>query len=322
MFLEHILVLFDQPVISPQLLSQAAKLAIASEASITLLNVLDSTVSGPHEQFIDPLQWYITKMEAESSLNTVAERLQQHGLQVQTTMLENWSIERILKYIQGNRVDLIAVNKHGASIGEKLHTLLRYISVPMLIAPSREQVSDEITIDGYQKILVPLDGSQRAEFVLPTAVNLAKAFDASLLVAHVVHKPEMPRRTPASPEDVDLLDRLVERNRAEAMKYLEQLVSRVDAKAEPRLLVSEKVSIALHNLIEQESVDLVVLSAHGYSIEPRWPCGSIADNIISYANQALLVIQDFPSGDIPTSQYDLPIREKSEPELFARHNRY
>ena len=311
MFLKHILVLFDQPVISPELLSHAAKLAIACEASITLLNVLDSTVSGPHEPSIDPLEWYMIKTEAESSLHKVAERLQQHGLQVQKTILENWSIEYILEYIQDNRVDLIAVNKHGASIGEKLQTLLRYISVPMLIAPSREQFSDAITIDGYQKILVPLDGSQRAEFVLPTAVNLAKASDASLLLAHVVHKPEMPRRTPASPEDIDLLDRLVERNRAEAMKYLEQLVSRVDAKAEPCLLVSEKVSVALHNLIEQESVDLVVLSAHGYSIEPRWPCGSIAYNIISYVNHALLVIQDFPSSYIPMSQYNLPIREKS-----------
>jgi nucleotide-binding universal stress UspA family protein len=311
MFLEHILVLFDQPVISPELLSHAAKIALVSGASITLLNVLNPAVSGAHEQFTDPLQWYMIKAEAVSSLHKVAERLRQHGLRVQETILENWSIEYLLKYIQDNRVDLIAVNKHGASIGETLHTLLRYISVPILIAPSIEQFSDEITLDGYQKILVPLDGSQRAEFVLPTAVNLAKASDASLLLAHVVHKPEMPRRTPASPEDLDLIDRLVERNMAEAMKYLEQLVSRVDAKAAPRLLVSEKVSIALHNLIEQESVDLVVLSAHGYSIEPRWPYGSIAYNIISYVNQALLVIQDLPSRDIPTSQYDIPIRESA-----------
>ena len=311
MFLEHILVLFDQPVISPQLLSHAAKLAIASGASITLLNVLDSAGSGPREQFVDPLQWYMIKTEAESSLNEVAERLRQHGIHVQKTIVENWSIECILKYVQDNRVDLIAANKRGASIGEKLPALLRYISVPMLIAPSQEQFSDEITTDGYQKILVPLDGSQRAEFVLPTAVNLAKAFDASLLLAHVVHKPEMPRRTPASPEDLDLLGRLVERNRDEATKYLGQLVSSVDAQAEARLLVSEKVSIALLNLIEQESIDLVVLSAHGYSIEPRWPYGSIASNIISYVNQALLVIQDFPSSHIPTSQCSLPIREKS-----------
>ena len=311
MSLEHILVLFDQPVVSPQLLSNAAKIAKASGASITLLNVLDSTISGPHEQFIDPFQWHMIKTEAESSLNKVAERLQQHGLQVQKAILENWSIERILKYIRDNVVDLIAVNKQGESIGEKLHTLLRYINVPMLIAPSNEPLSDEIIIASYQKILVPLDGSQRAEFVLPTASNLAKFSDASLLLTHVVHKPEMPRRTPASPEDSDLLDRLTERNRTEAMNYLEQLVSRVDAKAEPRLLVSEKVSTALHNLIEQETIDLVVLSAHGYSSEPQWPYGSIAYNLISYLNRPLLIIQDFPSSDISISQLDVPVREKS-----------
>lgn len=311
MFLNHILVLFDQPVISPQLLSHAAKMAKASGASITLLNVLDSTISGPHEQFIDPLQWHMIKTEAESSLNKVAERLQQHDLQVQKAILENWSIERILKYIQDNVVDLITVTKQGECIGEKLHTLLRYINIPMLIVPSKELLSDEITLDGYQKILVPLDVSQRAEIVLPTAAHLAKSFDASLLLAHIVHIPEMPSRTPASPEDFELLDRLIERNRAEAMNYLEQLVSRVDAKAEPRLLVSDKVSTALYNLIEQETVDLVVLSAHGYSSEPRRPYGSIAYNLISYMNQPLLVIQDLPSSDIAASQLELPVREKS-----------
>ncbi len=311
MFPEHILVLFDQAIISPQLLSHAAKIAKVSGASITLLNVLDATISGPHEQFIDPLQWQLIKTEAESSLNKVAERLQLHDLQVQKAILENWSIERILKYIQDNSVDLVAVNKQGESIGEKLHTLLRYINIPMLIAPSKELISDEITMDSYQKILVPLDGSQRAEIALPTAANLAKAFDASLLLTHVVHKPEMPSRTPASAEDFELLDRLIERNRAEALKYLEQLVSRVDAKAELRLLVSEKVSTALHNLSEQETIDLVVLSAHGYSSEPQWPYGSIAYNLISYIDQPLLVIQDFPSSDIPTSQQEVSVREKS-----------
>jgi nucleotide-binding universal stress UspA family protein len=310
MSLEHMLVLFDQPVISPQLLSHAAKIAKTSGASITLLNVLDSTISGPHEQFIDPLQWQMIKTEAESSLNKVAERLQPHGLQVQKAILENWSIERILRYIQDNAVDLIAVNKQGQSIGEKLHTLLRYINVPMLIAPSNEPLSDEITIASYQKILVPLDGSQRAECVLPTASNLAKSSDASLLLTHVVHKPEMPSRTPSSPEDFDLLDRFTERNRVEAMKYLEQLVSRVDAKAEPRLLVSEKVGTALHNLIEQETIDLVVLSAHGYSSEPQWPYGSIAYNLISYMNKPLLVIQDCPSSYISIGQLDVPVREQ------------
>jgi nucleotide-binding universal stress UspA family protein len=311
MFLEHILVLFDQPVISPQLLLHAAKIAKASEASITLLNVLDPTASGPHEQFVDPFQWHMLKTEAESSLYKVAEQLQQLGLQVHTAILENWSVERILKYAQDNHMDLVAVTKPGTSIGEKLHTLLRSIEVPMLIAPSTEQVSDEISTRGYQRILVPLDGSQRAEFVLPVAANLAKASNAALLLAHVVHKPEMLSRTLTSPEDFELLDRFIERNRAEAMKYLEQLVSRVDAKAEPRLLVSDKVSIALNNLVRQESVDLVVFSAHGYSSEPQWPYGSIAYNLISYVNKPLLVIQDFPASGISMSQHNVPIREKS-----------
>jgi hypothetical protein len=48
----------------------------------------------------------------------------------------------------------------------------------------------------------------------------------------------------------------------------------------------------LHSTVEQEKVDLVVLCAHGYSGETRWPYGTTAVNFIGYGTTPLLIVQD------------------------------
>ena len=88
----------------------------------------------------------------------------------------------------------------------------------------------------YRRILIPLDGSQRAECVLPMASALARFHEAQILLAHVVGRPEMPRRTPPSREDVEVADRLVERNQAEAIQYLNDLRSQLSGEVQARVL--------------------------------------------------------------------------------------
>jgi hypothetical protein len=47
-------------------------------------------------------------------------------------------------------------------------------------------------------------------------------------------------------------------------------------------------------LIDQEQIDLVFLSAHGYSGVTRWPYGGTAINFIIYGATPLLIVQDVP----------------------------
>ena len=61
----------------------------------------------------------------------------------------------------------------------------------------------------YQRILVPLDGTPRAETILPAAAVLARAHNAQIVLTHLVQQPALPRRTPPSREDVELADQLV-----------------------------------------------------------------------------------------------------------------
>jgi nucleotide-binding universal stress UspA family protein len=144
----------------------------------------------------------------------------------------------------------------------------------------------------YQRILVPLDGTPRAEYVLPAAATLAHAHDAEIVLAHVVQQPALPRRTPPSREDVELADRLVERNQAEATLYLDQLQSRITGKIEARVLVSDHLTATLSEMAEQEKTDLVLLGAHGVSSQTRGLYGDVVSTLIAHGTTPLIIMQD------------------------------
>jgi nucleotide-binding universal stress UspA family protein len=146
----------------------------------------------------------------------------------------------------------------------------------------------------YQKIFIPLDGSQRAECLLPLATSLAEFHEATLILAHAIRKPELPRRAPLSPEERELAQQITEHNLNEASRYLEQLQSRFPVKMEGHIAVSEDVADELHELVSQENPDLVLINAHGYSSSVQHPYGSLALNFIAYGTTPLLIVQDVP----------------------------
>ncbi|RPI97695.1 MAG: universal stress protein, partial [Chloroflexi bacterium] len=191
-----------------------------------------------------------------------------------------------------------------------IRATLALAGTPILVVrPNSETALGESI--SYREIMVPLDGSQRAECVLPLAAALARTSGAQLLLAHVISRPEMPRRMPTS-EDEELAERVVERNREESERYLEQLRTRYAVNTATRILVDDNVPAALHNLAQQENVDLVVLCAHGYSGEPRWPFGSIANNLINYYDKSMVIVQDLPA-DLPSEDNQAPRKRSGAP---------
>ena len=172
-------------------------------------------------------------------------------------------------------------------------TVIR-VSKPTMIVRAYQPAPNGTSEAHYQRILVPLDGSQRAECVLPLVSSLADFHDAKLILAHVVRKPELPRRAPPSQEERDLAEELVERNQREVAGYLNQIRDRLPANVETLISVGEDVSDNLHNLVDELNPDLVVISAHGYSGSAHRPYGSLALNFIAYGTSPLLIVQDIP----------------------------
>ena len=312
---DHILVPMDGSPLAECVLPHTMAVARASEAQVTLLRVLERTQATDPARSIDPLDWHIRKAEARAYLDGVSARLQEAGLRTENTLLEGQAAERIIEFVRGHDVRLIILSSHGRSglsdwnVSSIVQKIILRAYVPVMIVRAYQPVASDPTGLRYRHMLIPLDGSQRAECALPPAITLARSHESELLLVHVVPRPEMVRRAPPTQEDVELANRLTERNLLEATRYLEQLQSRLSLDVQTRVFVSDNAAATLHELVEQEETDLVVLSAHGYSGGTRWPYGSMVVNFIAYGTTPLLIVQDLPADEMEHTQAEMAARE-------------
>jgi nucleotide-binding universal stress UspA family protein len=202
----------------------------------------------------------------------------------------------VIDFAQAHQVDLIVLTKQTEGMNDFVHLLTKVATMPILILQPRGHLLSDIQVEPcFRKILIPLDGSQRAECALPFAASLACNSRAQLLVAHVVQRVSMfKEHLPLSPEEAELAETIVTRRRNGAMKYLEQLATRIVGDVQIRLLVNDDVATTLLQLVQEEKVDLIMLSAHGRSGEPQRPYGSIAGSLITYNTKPVLLVQDLP----------------------------
>lgn len=300
----RILLPMDRSSLAECVLPHTIAIAQAFESQVTLAHVMDPPDQANWRRAVDPLNWQIKKAEAESYLDDLTLRLQKAGLQTEKHILEGPAAEGIVDFTRKNNVPLVMLSSHGQSglsswnVSSVVQKIILRARTSIMIVRAYQPASANVTGLRYHRLLLPVDGSQRAECVLPMASTLARSHEAQVVLVHVVRRPEMPRRTPPTDEDVDLADRIMERNRAEAIQYLDQLRSRVAGGAQAHVLVSEHVAATLHEVVDQEKIDLVLLTAHGYSGQTRWPYGSVVSSFITYGTTALLIVQDLPQDQI------------------------
>lgn len=315
---DQILLPLDRSELAECVLPHAIAIARACGAQIALLSVMETPREAHWRRAMDPLNWQIRKAEAQTYLHAVAQRLQAADLPTETHLLEGFAAEQVIGFADTHAAQLIILSSHGQSglsdwgvssvvqkIVQRAHTSVMIVRAG---APEAHLLAPEETGLRYHNILVPLDGTQRAETILPAAVTLAQAYAARLVLIHLVQQPALPRRTPPSREDIALADQLVAHNQAEATQYLEQLRSRLSGNVEARVLVSEHFAATLHEWVVQETIDLVLLSAHGRSSQTRGLYGDVVTNLIAYGTTPLIILQD----SLPAPTAPAPSEEISD----------
>jgi nucleotide-binding universal stress UspA family protein len=296
--LNHILVPLDGSLLAECVLSHAITLAQVFETRLTLLRVVEHDQATGLKRVIDPLQWQIRKVEAEAYLDKLAARLDRVDLQAEKVILEGLPQERIVEFTRDRGIGMIIISTHGQSglsgwnVSSVVQKVILHAHVPMMIVRAHTSPATDSAQMRYQRVLVPLDGSRRAECALPLAKKLATFQNSQLLLVHAVVKPEIPRHTPFSEEERQLVDSLTELNQIRADEYLKQLRAQLSPDVETRVIVGDAPAAMLQDVVVQENADLVVLSAHGYTGETRWPYGSVALNFIAYGTTPLLIVQD------------------------------
>lgn len=298
---DKILVPLDRSALAECVLPHAVALAHCLDAQLLLLHVLSLSDRQDRQRAVDSLEWQLRRAEAESYLQDVSARMQEVGVTCKLHVADGDAAEQIVEMAYSNRVGLVLIASHGHSglsswnVSSVVQKVIARAGTSLMIVRADQPAIADIALLQYRRVLVPLDSSARAECVLPVATALARVPNTQILIAHVVQRPQMPRRTPLSWEDSELADCLVNRNSAEAKQYLTMVRSQLPpAAVETRLLVSNNVVSSLFEVADQEHIDLVLLSAHGYTGQMKLPYGSLVGSFIAYGSSPLFIFQDAP----------------------------
>ena len=193
----------------------------------------------------------------------------------------------ILAAARDEQVSLIAMSTHGRSgvarlvRGSVAERVLRGAQVPVLLVNPFTQPSN----DGgaLRRILVPVDASNLSTSVLPEVTELAKVYDAHVILFHVCAP---------SASDSPLAERREAERKAELREQMEPHLARLDAEgvaASFRVVFEFGAAEQILAAAEASDVDLVALTTHGASGLSRWLFGSVAEHVVRECRAPLLI---------------------------------
>jgi nucleotide-binding universal stress UspA family protein len=157
-------------------------------------------------------------------------------------------------------------------------------------------MSQNTSSKAIKKILVPIDGSENAYRAASFAIDLAKRYDAELVVIHALELSQslsylgiygMP--TPQHIAD------MIEAAKKEADPWFDRIKKEADTLGvkmtselieAPLSLVGEIVNYA-----ENNSIDLIVAGSRGRTGFKKILLGSVASGVVTYAHCPVLVIK-------------------------------
>jgi nucleotide-binding universal stress UspA family protein len=147
----------------------------------------------------------------------------------------------------------------------------------------------------YKKILVPLDGSELAECVLPHVESIAKGGGVqSVVFLRVVEPFYLPTADEISAYfSVKTIERINSENRVNAENYLKKLVKRTKydgVNVQPEVITG-KAADSIAEYATKNGVDLIIIATHGRSGISRWVWGSVADRILRSACVPVLMVR-------------------------------
>jgi nucleotide-binding universal stress UspA family protein len=225
---------------------------------------------------------------ATEELDRARALLEAWGLTTATILeREGDAADRILACAEALGVDLVAMSSHGHSgvtrmvRGSVAERVLRRCTAPLLLCtPQSGGVGD---YPAFRQILVPLDGSELAEQILPDVEKIALACESEVTLLRVDGLLAMPPSVGATPRAWDP---------EHIEKALSPLNPQRDALQQAGVTVGRQVaygSPADQVLRAAQKTDLIAMTTHGRSGASRWFFGSVAEAVLREAACPLLV---------------------------------
>ena len=206
--------------------------------------------------------------------------------------------EAILRHSSDDRRILVAMATHGLSgirgwtMGSVAYKVVHATRNPVLLIRPTEEGDPGVAVT-LSTVLVPLDGSGLADRILPHVIALANALNMEINLIRAYTSPRdsyivgdglyMDRlaheRDVFKHEIEDYLAGKTEEIRAAGISRVSPIVSHGDAAAE------------IIDCARKTQNSLIAMSTHGRSGVGRWLIGSVAEKVVQYSRNPVLLIR-------------------------------
>jgi nucleotide-binding universal stress UspA family protein len=149
----------------------------------------------------------------------------------------------------------------------------------------------------YNKIMVPMDGSDLAECVIPHVTAIISAFKSKeVILVRVVNPVMLPVSVPAQ-DDFGFTEKnrhqLGASRKKAAEVYLKKMADSMDIPGTiiNFILLEGNPANMLADYANENEVDLIVIASHGRSGVSRWVMGSVAERIVRTSCVPVLMVR-------------------------------
>lgn len=268
-----------------------------STAGIAFGGVISGSPTAPPEE--EPVGYGTQLIEqvaqrANAYVNDVATRLSARGFKVRAMVTVGSPDEEILRVAEDEQVDLITMATHRESmlargvLGSVTDRVVTHSTVPVLTMRP-EGVSETMPVKP-DVVLVPLDGSENSESVVPLASDIAKQMGSKLVfvrVSNLAYHSAMGDAGIyyASPVSYARASDI-------AGEYLEPFVEQAKQSGIDAAMRTPTGSPAntLISIADESESSMIVIGTRGQSGFKRFIVGSVTDKVIRTSGHPVLVV--------------------------------
>lgn len=235
----------------------------------------------------------LAEAQAQDAISTLEEFFEQESaLSCRSVIEHGIPYEAILSYAADNDIDLVVMGTHGRRglsrvlLGSVTERVIRLSNDPVLAVPPHAIGRER---EGYDRILVPTDGSPGATAAVERAIPVAERLGASVRVLYVI---EGERGLPPIGDPL----------RDEAIEVVEAVADRASAR---------DVSLTTHvqpgtphevinSFVSAYGIDLIAMGTHGRSGIRRYLLGSVTERVLRTSDAPVLTVRQDTGQEMPS----------------------
>ncbi len=283
----RILVPLDGSKLAEQVLPHVGSLAKAFSSRVILVNVCESEETKGGQA---------CSLYMYSEADRLKEMIGPSKARVETEIIVGTAAKETLNYAEKADIDLIVMSSHGRSglmllpMGSTVDKVLRKVDVPLIIVRANAAPAP-LETGLFTRILIPLDGSERGEAVLPYAAEITRKLESEVILLRVVEAGKHVHTIGGLDyiaykyEDIQLM-------KSKAAEYLAQASARfagTKARVNREVLPGDAAKEIIQFAMDREC-SLIALTSHVHSRLEAWSMGSVTYKILKASSKSVLFV--------------------------------